>query len=98
MSLDHQIPSPSYKFNSVNFDSENYPWKPSGTTLKRLKFIPVDNFGTVVGENPDCLLLCGIVVGENPDHVCWDSFQSEISGVFDHTTCGWSLTPGPSNL
>ncbi len=36
--------------------------------------IPVDNFGTVVGENPDCLLLSGTVVGENPDHVCWDSF------------------------
>ncbi len=34
--------------------------------------IPVDNFGTVVGENPDCLLLSGTVVGENPDHVCWD--------------------------
>ena len=32
---------------------------------------PVDNFGTVVGENPDCLLLFGTVVGENPDHVCW---------------------------
>ncbi len=32
---------------------------------------PVDNFGTVVGENPDCLLLTGTVVGENPDHVCW---------------------------
>ncbi len=32
---------------------------------------PVDNFGTVVGENPDCLLLSGTVVGENPDHVCW---------------------------
>ena len=35
---------------------------------------PVDNFGTVVGENPDCLLLSGTVVGENPDHVCWESF------------------------
>ena len=34
--------------------------------------IPVDNFGTVVGENPDWLLLFGTVVGENPDHVCWD--------------------------
>ncbi len=33
--------------------------------------VPVDNFGTVVGENPDCLLLSGTVVGENPDHVCW---------------------------
>ncbi len=32
---------------------------------------PVDNFGTVVGENPDCLLLSGTVVSENPDHVCW---------------------------
>ncbi len=31
----------------------------------------VDNFGTVVGENPDCLLLSGTVFGENPDHVCW---------------------------
>ncbi len=36
--------------------------------------IPLDNFGTVVGENPDCLLLSGTVVGENPDHVCWDLF------------------------
>ena len=34
--------------------------------------IPLDNFGTVVGENPDCLLLSGTVVGENPDHVYWD--------------------------
>ncbi len=33
--------------------------------------VPVDNFGTIVGENPDCLLLSGTVVGENPDHVCW---------------------------
>ncbi len=32
---------------------------------------PVDNFGTVVGESPDRLLLSGTVVGENPDHVCW---------------------------
>ncbi len=32
---------------------------------------PLDNFGTVVGENPDCLLLSGTVVGENPDHVYW---------------------------
>ena len=40
--------------------------------------IPVDNFGTVVGENPDCLLLSGTVVGENPDHVCWDHVE------FDH--------------
>ncbi len=32
---------------------------------------PVDNFGTAVSENPDCLLLSGTVVGENPDHVCW---------------------------
>ncbi len=31
---------------------------------------PLDKFGTVVGENPDCLLLFGTVVGENPDHVC----------------------------
>ncbi len=27
---------------------------------------PVDNFWTVVGESPDCLLLSGTVVGENP--------------------------------
>ena len=32
---------------------------------------PVDIFGIVVGESPDCLLLSGTVVGENPDHVCW---------------------------
>ncbi len=31
--------------------------------------LPVDNCGTVVGENPDCLLLSGTLVGENPDHV-----------------------------
>ena len=37
------------------------------------KSIPVDNFGTVVGESPDCLLLSGTVVSENPDHVCWDT-------------------------
>ncbi len=36
---------------------------------------PLDNFGIVVGENPDCLLLSGTVVGENPDHVCWEHFQ-----------------------
>ena len=36
--------------------------------------VPLDNFGTVVGENPDCLLLFGTVVGENPDHVCWGIF------------------------
>ena len=36
---------------------------------------PLDNFGTVVGENPDCLLLSGTVVGENPDHVCWEVFD-----------------------
>ena len=29
------------------------------------------NFGSIVGENPDCLLLSRTVVGENPDHVCW---------------------------
>ncbi len=38
-------------------------------------YIPVDNFGTVVGENPDCLLLSGTVVCENPDHVCCDVIQ-----------------------
>ncbi len=37
-----------------------------------LAIFPVDNFGTVVGEHPDCLLLSGTAVGENPDHVCWD--------------------------
>ncbi len=37
---------------------------------------PLDNFGTVVGENPDCLLLSGTVVGENPDHVCWEHTDS----------------------
>ncbi len=51
--------------------------KLNNTQVQRRKFnidylIPVDNFGTVVGENPDCLLLSGTVVGENPDHVCWD--------------------------
>ena len=43
-------------------------------TLHNIKgaIIPVDNFGTVIGENLDCLLLSGTVVGENPDRVCWD--------------------------
>ena len=41
-------------------------------SLCQKKRTPIDNFGTVVGENPDCLLLSGTVVGENPDHVCWD--------------------------
>ncbi len=36
---------------------------------------PVDNFGTIVGENLDCLLLSGTVAGENPDHVCWEGYQ-----------------------
>ncbi len=39
--------------------------------LLQMLLYPLDNFGTVVGENPDCLLLSGTVVGENPDHVCW---------------------------
>ncbi len=38
-------------------------------------FNPADNFGTVVGESPDRLLLSGTVVGENPDHVCWEDFM-----------------------
>ena len=37
--------------------------------------IPVDIFGTVVGESPDCLLLSGTVVVENPDYVWWDLHQ-----------------------
>ncbi len=37
-----------------------------------LVYSPVNNFGTVIGENPDWLLLSGTVVGENPDHVCWE--------------------------
>ncbi len=43
-------------------------------SLKRqsnLGHLPVDIFGTVIGESPDCLLLSGTVVGENPDYVCW---------------------------
>ncbi len=32
---------------------------------------PEDNFGTIVGENPDCLLSSRTVVGKNRDHVCW---------------------------
>ncbi len=43
---------------------------------------PVDNFGTVVGENPDCLLLSGTVVHENPDHVCWADCLSVCLSVF----------------
>ena len=42
--------------------------------------VPVDNFGTVVGENPDCLLLSGTVVGENPDHVCWGPSHQKSHG------------------
>ena len=41
----------------------------------RMLHIPVDIFGTVVGESPDCLLLSGTVVGENPDYVCWDGIH-----------------------
>ncbi len=36
----------------------------TGHTMDYKYVIPVDNFGTVVGENPDCLLLSGTVVGE----------------------------------
>ncbi len=49
--------------------------------------IPLDNFGTVVGENPDCLLLSGTVVGENPDHVCWDL------NILDTMACTMACTP-----
>ncbi len=48
---------------------------------------PVDNFGTVVGENPDCLLLSGTVVGENPDHVCW----AHLFCLFFLTSHEWSF-------
>ncbi len=41
-----------------------------------MNICPVDNFGTVIGENPDCLLLSGTVVSENSDHVCWVLKQS----------------------
>ena len=47
------------------------------TTTSSLTIL-VDNFGTVVGENPDCLLLSGPVVGENLHHVCWDSINYEV--------------------
>ncbi len=36
---------------------------------------PVDIFGTVVGESPDCLLLSGTVVSENTDYLCWGAHQ-----------------------
>ncbi len=53
---------------------------------------PVDNFGTVVGENPDCLLLSGTVVSENPDHV-WHCLLGTM------TDCGiLSPTADPSFL
>ncbi len=42
---------------------------------------PLDIFGTVVGESPDCLLLSGTVVGENPDYVCW------VLNVLDEQKC-----------
>ena len=51
--------------------------------LRSGKCHPVDNFGTVVGENPDCLLLSGTVVGENPS---WDA-QSVLTGVL------WDIYP-----
>ncbi len=44
--------------------------------LGKSLYFPLDNFGTVVGENPDYLLLSGTVVGENPDYVCWVNFLS----------------------
>ncbi len=44
-------------------------------------YFPLDNFGTEVGENPDCLLLSGTVVGENPDHVCWVNFYISSKAV-----------------
>ncbi len=46
---------------------------------------PVDNFGTVVGENPDCLLLSGTVVGENPDHVCWVTIRYKVNNNMSAT-------------
>ncbi len=77
------------------------PYTPSGEPRKGYMgtmegvygiIYPLDNFGTVVGENPDCLLLSGTVVGENPDHVCWvplvivasDSFQNIGHGIKQH--------------
>ncbi len=56
-------------------------------------YLPVDNFGTVVGENPDCLLLSGTVVGENPDHVCWaDSYDGHMH--LSGTKGMWSKVSG----
>ncbi len=48
---------------------------------------PVDNFGTIVGENPDCLLLSGTVVGENPDHVCWARMLGRLGCHFGQFQC-----------
>ena len=52
----------------------NHIWQQIASTYLQLQFViyPVDNFGTVIGENPDCLLLSGTVVGKNPDHDCWE--------------------------
>ncbi len=47
---------------------------------------PLDNLGTVVGENPDCLLLSGTVVGENPDYVCWVSNFTGLSAQTSHSS------------
>ena len=55
---------------------------------------PVDIFGTVVGESPDCLLLSGSVVGENPDHVYWEVFywSSRISDIIKQGMGGIIMT------
>ncbi len=56
---------------------------------------PVDNFGTVVGENPDFLLLSGTVVGENPDHVCWEHMELCICSSISPLNLQHILTDDP---
>ena len=69
-------------------------------TLQKLQ-LPVDIFGTVVGESPDCLLLSGTVVGENPDYVCWAYIHSGKKTVWAagdeaerHQTCKEQASQG----
>ena len=51
------------------------------TKKPMLYLYPVDIFGTVVGESPDCLLLSWTVVGENPDYVCWVQSYSSVASL-----------------
>ena len=61
---------------------------------------PLDNFGTVVGENPDCLLLPGTVVGENPEHVCWEEHRrlpTRLLWWYQYLGSKWATTGNQFN-